>query len=419
MARLQIHDIRPGMTLESDVKDRNGRMLLKAGVALNEGHLRIFKIWGVTEADVLGVSRQAVDEEAQADIAPELLEVARLHAESRFRHNDQEHPAVRELMKLCIARKAQEAMRRDMAPEDLLRQVQKPQLDEPDHAPLPPVDINGLIHESLKLGTLPVIFHKLVEVVNDSLSSAADVAEIISNDTDLSARLLRVVNSPFYGLGSQVDTITRAVAILGSNQLVSLAMGMTVVTFFKGIPSELINMQEFWRHSISCGIAARILSSYHKTPNTERFFVVGLLHDIGRLIIYKELPDHARRILHLSRSRDMLLTEAEHEVLGFDHATLGGLLMRKWKLPMSLEMNVRYHHAPDQAQNVLEASIICMSNVLATVMELGSSGERYVPQLWPAVWEMLNIPLGTLVQTAIQLDFQVDEVLKFFTHDER
>jgi HD-like signal output (HDOD) protein len=145
--------------------------------------------------------------------------------------------------------------------------------------------------------------------------------------------------------------------------------------------------------------------------------VIGLLHDIGRLIIYKELPEHARFILERARTQDRLLTEVEREVLGFTHGKLGGTLLRKWKLPVSLEKSVRFHHRPLGAQNKQEAAVVCMANVLANALEQGSSGERLVPKLAPEDWEALNIPMSTLTQTVAQLDYQVDEILQFFADE--
>lgn len=418
MGRISVNAIKPGMVLAEEVKDRNGRKLLNAGISLSEKHLRILKIWGVTEATIEGVSRETLTEEQFAELDPEVLEQAEEYVKSRFIHTDEELEPVRELMRFCTLRKAREAQRHagQIVKPSLL--VAPPPKGKGPLPELPTIDPQGMLQDDMKLGSLPIIFHRLVDVVNDSRSSAMDVAEVIGNDTDLSARLLRVVNSAFYGLSSKVDTISRAVAILGSNQLVSLAMGISVITYFKGIPNDLINMYAFWRHSLACGIAARILASYHKTPNTERFFVAGLLHDIGRLVIFKVAPQHGKQALELSQRHDCLLVEAEQEVLGFTHDKVGGLLLKKWKFPVSLEKNVRYHHLVHKAPNKLEAAIIQVADVLANALEQGTSGERLVPPLSAETWEIVGIPISALTQTAMQMDYQTDEIVHFFTQDE-
>lgn len=413
MGKISVTSLQVGMVLSEDVKDRNGRLLLNSGMELSDRHLRILKIWGVTEVDIDGQTREAVEERITASIDGDLMTACEEWMVRRFRHNDMEIPAVAELLRFCTVRKAQEMTRLGLGPESLVWVPLVPQASHPGEVR----DPAAIIEEDLELGSLPVVFHKLVEVVNDSRSSASDVAEIISNDTDLSARLLRLVNSAFYGLRSKIDTISRAVAIIGSNQLVSLAMGISVITSFQGVPESLINMQSFWRHSLACGIIGRILASYHSSPNTERFFVAGLLHDIGRLVIYKHLPEHARYMLEQAGAKGVLLTDMEREVLGFSHEALGGELLNQWKVPVSLETNVRFHHSLDQAPNRMEAAILQVSDVLANAFEQGSSGERYVPVLTADCWETLDLPVSVISQTAIQMDYQIDEILQFFTQE--
>ncbi|MBG0776885.1 MAG: HDOD domain-containing protein [Desulfovibrionaceae bacterium] len=420
MGKINITSLKPGMVLADTVLDRNGRLLLGKGVELAEKHLRIMKIWGVTEADVEGVTQESVEEELFKELDPAVLEAAGEYVRSRFVNNDLEHEAVAELVRLCTYRIAEEVSASSSVPGGLVsEEAARGAADAPD-LPYPgirEIDPYKLVHDDMKLGSLPMVFHKLVEVVNDSRSSASDVAEVIGNDIDLSARLLKVVNSSFYGLQSKIDTISRAVAVIGSNQLVSLAMGFSVITFFKGIPDSLINMRSFWTHSIACGIAARILASYHNTPNTERFFVAGLLHDIGRLVMYKTLPDPSLAALEMARRKDMLLFEAEREVLGFTHHKLGGIVLKRWKCPVSLEKNVQYHHEPERAPNRLEASILQFADIMANALEMGSSGERLVPRLEPSMWDTLGLPLSVISQTAAQMDYQVSEIVQFFTQE--
>lgn len=414
MGLISINAVKPGMVLAQDVRDRNGRLLIRQGNELSDEHLRILRIWGVVEADVEGADREELEGASREGLAPEILERAKVLVLERFQHNDSALPAVAELIRFCTLRKARELQdqpaKAASRPEPA-RETASPALAVKQ---LKPVDPLRLLTEDTTLGSLPIVFQKLLSVLNDSRSSATDVAEVISNDTDLSAKLLRIVNSAFYGIRSKIDTISRAVTIIGSNQLLSLAMGLSIINFFKGIPSELVDMASFWQHSVSCGIAARLIASFHRTPNTERFFVTGLLHDIGRLFIFKELPDYAKAILVAARARQSLLTPIESEILGFTHQKLGGALLKHWKFPVSLEKNVRYHHEPAKAVNRNEAAIILLADVMAHALEHGSSGECYVPRLDAATWDCLGLPLAFLGQTAVQVDYQLDEILKFF-----
>ncbi len=421
MPRMPLNALKPGMVLAEEIRDRNGRLLLDAGVVLEQRHLRIFKIWSVVEAVVQDDDTDEEDN-GECSVSPELLAAVQQYQRARFAHNNAEAEVVARLMKLCVERMARKASQqgsspgvvagRSLALETGPKQRPSGQEGSADLA----FDPEKLIREELTMGTLPMIFHKLVDVVNDPRSSALDAAEVIENDPELSVRLLKIVNSTFYGMRARVESVSRAVAIIGGNQLLSLAVGLSVVTAFKGIPAEMVDMESFWRHSVGCGIAARLLAGHHNAPNTERFFVGGLLHDIGRLAFYAELPDKARRVMERARAEGRLLVDQEVHDFGFSHCRLGGLLLETWKLPLSLENNVSFHHDPKRAQHRLEASILHVADVLVNALELGTSGERYVPRLDLEAWEHLQISPAVLIQVAEQLEMQLDDILRFFTH---
>ncbi len=416
MGTVAVSALRAGMMLAADVVDRNGRKLLVEGDALTEQSLRILKIWGVTEVVVDG---EGEDGEclSPAEIPQELWQEAVAFTDRRFAYNDVTSDVMIELRRLATLHLARKMLARQEAGEDPLSLLIRPAVPQPAVPRPEPVDVQSLLQDDMKLGSLPSVFHKLVEVVNDSRSSAADVAEVITNDTDLVARLLRVVNSPFYGMRSRIDTISRAVTVIGSNQLVSLAMGVSIISSFKGIPENLIRMRHFWEHSIACGIGARILASYHKMSNTERFFVAGMLHDIGRLLAFKLLPDHMAHLLHMAHSQERIVQQCEKEVLGFTHDRLGGLLLKAWKCPVSLEKNVRYHHLPAMSPSVQEAAILCVADVLANALQFGSSGESLIPVLDMEAWRALDLPVSVLGQTAVQMEFQVAEIVRLMDVD--
>ncbi|UZP67906.1 HDOD domain-containing protein [Desulfovibrio mangrovi] len=417
MGTLALSALKPGMRLSADVLDRNGRKLLSYGDTLSEQALRVLKIWGVTEAQVEGEGSEEASALVSEEIPSELYEAARRDTEHRFRHNDSSLLVIQELQKLVTLHLARKMALAQGRGDDPLALVQHDSPAKPAGKCPPPLDVQTLLRDDVKLGSLPSVFHKLVEVVNDSRSSATDVAEVIANDTDLVARLLRVVNSPFYGMTAKVDTISRAVTVVGSNQLVSLAMGISIVASFKGIPEHLVSMRDFWEHSIACGMAARILASYRRMPNTERFFVAGMLHDIGRLIMFKIAPDHSTHLFHTAYSEHRIVQQCEKEVMGFTHDRLGGLLLKAWRCPVSLEKNVRYHHLPGMAPTVPEAAIMCVADVVANAFRFGSSGERLVPVLSRETWDCLELPVSVLGQTVLQLDYQVSEIVRLMNVD--
>jgi HD-like signal output (HDOD) protein len=208
------------------------------------------------------------------------------------------------------------------------------------------------------------------------------------------------------------------VAIIGSRQLSTLAIGTVVVSSFKKIPADFLNMASFWKHSIAVGIIARFLSSYKRNTNTENFFLAGMLHDIGRLVIYQNFPHHAVEILTRASVEPDLLFRLEQEILGIDHAELGGLLIRKWGLSDIFVNGCRYHHRPMESPDPSIASIIHLADIIAIALYFGHSGECYIPTLDQEAWDHIDLPLSVLTPTAIQTGQMLKETVRNYLPEE-
>ncbi len=320
---------------------------------------------------------------------PETVKKAKEITKKRFWHTNLSHKAVQDLFKICVrkeAKKIDNNLKKGKKELPVNRETfQAKQTSEP-------VDPNDLLRDKVDLPSLPDIFSRIVEIMSDPISSADDFANVIQKDPALTARLLKVVNSAFYGFGSKIGTISRAVAIIGTKELYALCLGTSVMTIFRDIPNALVNMPSFWKHSIACGVVAKLLAQKKNIFETERFFVAGLLHDIGRLIIFKHLPEHANQTLALATESQKLLFETENEVLGFDHAKAGGILIKKWKLPEDLGHMIRFHHAPENAYDQTEAAVIHLADIMVNALQIGSSGERFVSGINPAAWKAIELP---------------------------
>jgi HD-like signal output (HDOD) protein len=274
--------------------------------------------------------------------------------------------------------------------------------------------IEDLLDGSTQLGSLPTIFYQINEAVENPESSFSEIAEIIGKDSALTARLLKIVNSSYFGFSAKVETITHAITIVGMIQLRDLALATAIINSFKGIPKGTVNMQSFWEHSIAAGLAGRVIGVYIKDANPERFYVLGLLHDLGRLLSYLALPEDMSRVL-IKYSHGGLMHEAEKDVLGWDHAEAGGRLLKKWNLPDGLVEGVLHHHNPSQATRFpLEAAVTHVSDIIAQTMELGNSGERYVAPMDNSAWKMLGLPENFLSTVLEQVDRQVSDAIKVF-----
>ena len=269
-----------------------------------------------------------------------------------------------------------------------------------------------LLRGYVEVSSLPMIHLRLEEAINNPKKSMSDIAKIIREDPGLTARLLRIVNSAFYNFPSRVETISQAVTIVGTQQLSALALATSVMKMFKGLPEDLVSMDSFWRHSIACGLAARFIGTLLREANAERFFVAGMLHDIGRLVMYTKLTEPSREILTTAKAQQQLLYEAERERLGFTHAVVGGVLLQTWKLPTSLEEIVMYHHNPKAATRFpVETAVVHLADIIAHAMDLGSSGEVFVPPLDSEAWERLNLSPSVLGSIEEQLDRQYQDSL--------
>lgn len=275
-------------------------------------------------------------------------------------------------------------------------------------------DLQKLVDQSKQISSLPTIFYQINEAVEDPECSFVEIGEIISGDPSLSARLLKIVNSSYFGFPNKIETITHAVTIVGMAQLRDLALATTVVNQFKGIPKNLINMEKFWLHSVATGLTAKVIAIYRRETNADRFYLMGMLHDLGRLLLLLNIPDSMKKVMEKYELGGTMY-DVENEVLGFDHAAVAGQLMNSWQLPEMLQESVAYHHKPGQAPHYpIAASIVHVADFIAHGMELGSCGERYVPPLHPKAWELLELPPSLSSPILEQVDRQVNEAVEIF-----
>lgn len=265
-------------------------------------------------------------------------------------------------------------------------------------------ELNDLVCRADELASLPEVVMRAVDMINDPESSAADIGEVMGEDPALTARLLKIVNSPFYGFPSRIDTISRAITVIGTLELLDLILATSVIKAFRGIPTELVNMDTFWEHSLYSGIVSKVMAARHRAPNRERFFIAGLLHDIGSLVIYRHLPEQAAAILQQAREEVVPLHQLEREILGYDHGLVGAELMRLWRLPEALISSACWHHSPMEADtDQLEVAIVHLADVIASAVYSPASETERVPPMDERAWELVGLPadiVDSLVQEA-------------------
>ncbi len=220
-----------------------------------------------------------------------------------------------------------------------------------------------LVIRNVRLVSLPEVCIQVQALADSPLTTAADIGEVVGKDTALTTRLLKLVNSAYFSLPRKIDTVTRAVNMIGMRELRSLTLAASAAEMFNRIPSDLIDMAAFWQHSVFCGLLARNLAQRCNVLHSERLFTAGLLHDVGRLLMLMKLPDEVTRTesMRLTSKKDICILE--RDLIGFDHAEVGEALLLHWNMPDNLCESIRYHHQPDQANDAsLEAALIHISD---------------------------------------------------------
>lgn len=214
---------------------------------------------------------------------------------------------------------------------------------------------------------------KLFDLIHSAATGARDIAEVINVDPNLTARLLRVANSAFYGFSGKIDTISRAVTLIGTAELYQLVLSISAVKTFSNIPNDLVSMETFWRHSVYTGLLARSLAGRANVLHPERLFIAGLMHDIGSLVLYHQRPEAMRDVLLIADGDEEVLFQAESERFGFSHAGIAGQLMQQWHFPDELREAVTLHHQPEHAEKGrLETHILYLANHLVNESEQGN-----------------------------------------------
>ncbi len=265
--------------------------------------------------------------------------------------------------------------------------------------------ITELVKGVGSLVTLPDVFIRINQLVNDPNSNIADIAKAASQDPSFTVRLLRVANSSFYGFSSTIDTVPKAVSIIGTSQIRSLALATSVASSFDGLPNTLVSMEHFWRHSLYCALIARTLAKRVRKCDPDALFTAALLHDIGELVIFNRLPEQAKAalLLVLDSADELPVHLAERQTIGFDHAQVGGELARQWKLPPLLEECIEFHHdvSPD-LRFPREVAIVHIANVLALMAEIDTLDVDDVTPIDPRAWEICGLHPEEIMEEAVR-----------------
>lgn len=246
------------------------------------------------------------------------------------------------------------------------------------------------------LGTLPVVAEKINEAVARDTCTPAALANIIEKDAGLCARVLKLANSSFYGLSRQVDTIPRAITVLGFNMVRDTALTVSVHRLFAGSRHSGLDVEGLWLHSLACAVAARAVVGASHAEEAQQAFLGGVLHDIGALLMGRIFPDETAALCR-ARHRLPELLAAEREAVGVTHPELGALASEHWHFPATLVELIRWHHQP-RAARLARRSVAAVhaGNEIVKAMGLGAAVGFYVGEIGQNVWDLLGISAGDL-----------------------
>lgn len=346
-------------------------------------------------------------EEDRMTATPESIAKAVSICAARFVANDTDHPVGQALHALAVARLAR-MLDNGGAPGWPRPRNEPPSVSEPCQR-VDPVD---LLQRDIRLPSPPNVLTELQDTAARPTSSVDDLAAVVARDPSLAALILRQVNSAFYGCPQRVETIPRAVAVLGMRQLTMLATGACVTRLFGEMPEDTIDLVDFWRHSVGVGLAARALALRLGLSEPERHFTAGLLHDIGRLALCVAAPDRARRVRELC-AEGMGICEAE-AACGLDHAVFGGMLLRKWNLPFPLALAVLRHHAPSREDAGVGAALTHVADIMVTTLHPAANGEFVIPRLEIPAVTRLGITPDDMTAASAELDEWLAATMEMF-----
>lgn len=261
------------------------------------------------------------------------------------------------------------------------------------------------------LPTLPAVFVRIIKALRNSHASVKDIAKVVETDQAITMKILRLINSSFYGLSRSVDSVHQAIVLLGANTLKNVVISASVFKAMGGSgKSPVFNREAFWQHSIGCGMIARFLGNHTGYGRDEEGFIAGIIHDIGKVVMDQYFHDKLALVSREVNLRKISFYQAEKETLGITHAEVGAYLAETWSLPEKL-VNViaRHHRSNSQAQPEPLTALVSISDMLARQYQVGSGGDDLIPSLDPDVWAQVGLDPAKIAAWDEQIRTEIEK----------
>ena len=273
-----------------------------------------------------------------------------------------------------------------------------------------------LVQSCSNVFTLPEIYYRVRDVVDNPDSTMDDLAKVLKMDPAISARVLKIVNSPLYGVPKQVDTVTRAVNLLGMQAIRDLVTATTIGRSFSGMTVQIMDLSAYWRKSVLCALMAGKIAKVCGIDDSERFFIEGLLRDIGHLVLYQTIPERAQSALIEAGNLGSPLAEVEQSNFGCDFTEVGAELIHSWGMPLLIEQAIRHQLCPDEAgEYALHPSIVHLAGVVADHNELHPSVAPKELSFHAAALQSTRFDVSEWPALLNEAQEQVQETVKLFS----
>jgi len=269
-------------------------------------------------------------------------------------------------------------------------------------------EIRRRLREIQSLPTLPPIAAKLNKMVEDEDITANQLGNVIERDQVLTSKLLKMVNSSFYGFPQRISTVANAIVLLGINVIKTLIVTSSI---FEMMQSSDVGL---WEHSLGCATIASLIAKKKGLKNPEEVSTAALLHDLGKVVVRAELPSEYDALLAMVEQKGISMREAEEELLGVSHSEIGGWLVHQWNLPDRLVLPITWHHRPEEAPDYRDVTaILHFSDILVRAVGFGFGGDMWVPPLNQDAWKRIKLSKSEMKELLVELDEKLIELQDF------
>lgn len=274
--------------------------------------------------------------------------------------------------------------------------------------------LDQLIAKVRDVPALPTTVLRVMQMIEDPLCSTGDLARVIMADPAMSAKILRLANSAYYGFRQKISNIPQGVTLLGFATLKNALLSAAVFDLFRLAATTGFDMNALWKHSVGTASAAKIVAKRVRFPNSEKAFSAGLLHDIGKIMIARYLPTSLATIVEAVNEEQIAMYDAETRTIGLAHPAFGAWVMSRWNLPSPLIEAVEFHHHPTKAPHSFDlAAIVYLANILTHRAAIGSGGDTLMREMDPAILDYFGLNETAMKELQESLVFKRLEIESF------